>query len=352
MACSTRRHILSAIAALGAGVAGAGTTLPLSRGARAATGETVIVIAAPRHGEEYYAEVYGALLTYCAEFVAAVTGPETVLVLVDRQTRTRLADRVPAENLMPSPIDDIWIRDFAPIRVADVMVKFSYRPQYLSDAIAGWVENSWFRWQAKVGFEPVMTDIVLDGGNLVADEIRQAVTTERLFEDNPSRTPDELVDELKRLLSVERVAVLPQVEGDITGHADGMVAWIDAGTLAVARYPEPFRSAVLLRLEAALPDMALVEIPDTPTDRMWRGWPSAAGIYANGFATPYSFFLPVYDMAADAAAVAALDALTDKPVIPVPCAGVAHMGGAVRCLTWVLSGASAARLLAHHHEFL
>ena len=142
------------------------------------------------------------------------------------------------------------------------------------------------------------------------------------------------------------------MEGGITGHADGMVAWVDAGTLAVACYPEPFRSAVLSRLEAALPDVALVEIPEIPTNRMWRGWPSAAGIYANGFATPYSFFLTVYDMDTDAAAVATLDALTDKPVIPVPCAGVAHMGGTVRCLTWVLSGAPTARLLAHRHEFL
>ena len=351
MARPTRRHVLSGIAALSAGIAGAGAVAP-RRSAQAATGETVIVIAAPRDGEEYYAELYPELLTYCARFVAAVTGPETVLVLVDRQTETRLAGRVPAENLMTCPIDDIWIRDFAPIRVADRMVKFSYRPQYLSAAIAGWVENSWLRWQRKVGFEPVTTDIVLDGGNLVADEVRQAVTTERLFEDNPSRAPDELVDELKRLLLVERVAVLPQVAGDITGHADGMVAWIDAQTLAVARYPEPFRSAVLAPLEAALPGVALVEIPDTPTDRMWRGWPSAAGIYANGFATPYSFFLPLYDMAADDEAVAALDALTDKPVIPVPCAGVAPMGGAVRCLTWVLSGAPAAHLLAYQRELL
>ncbi len=112
----------------------------------------------------------------------------------------------------------------------------------------------------------------------------------------------------------------------------------------------PFRSAVLSRFEAALPEVALVEISDTPTDRMWRGWPSAAGIYANGFATPYSFLLSVYDIEAGAAAVAALDALTDKPVIPVPCAGVAHMGGAPRCLTWVLSGAPAAHLLAYQRK--
>ncbi len=43
----TRRHILSGIAELSAGIAGASAILPPRQGARAATGETVIVIAAP-----------------------------------------------------------------------------------------------------------------------------------------------------------------------------------------------------------------------------------------------------------------------------------------------------------------
>ena len=348
----TRRTLLKGFgtAALGASALGLAGS-PIERAA-ALGGETVIVIVAPQHGDPYYAEVRRALLSYCATFVAAVTGPERVIVVADRQTRTELVSRIPGENLLTGNIGDIWIRDFGPVGGAANSVKFSYRPQYLSAATAGWVESSYLKWQRKIGFEPVTTDVVFDGGNLVCDDISQAVTTERLYEDNPNASPDELVETLKRLLSLERVAVLPQIAGDITGHADGMVAWLDPSTLAVASYEEPVRSTVLSRLDAALPGVRKVEIPDAPTGRMWRGWPSAAGIYANGFATAHSVFIPVYDMPADDDAVAAFAALTDKPVIPVPCAGVAHMGGAVRCLTWVLRGAEADRLLAYHADFL
>ena len=125
---------------------------------------------------------------------------------------------------------NVWCRDYFPVQVAkDKFVKFRYIhddrtwPQlYVSDTA----------WQ-HIG-PIVKSDIVLDGGNVVRHD-GKVLMTEIVFEHNPGYDPDDLHDELERLLDAQ-VIFLPVEPDDPLGHADGVVKWIDANTVFVNNY--------------------------------------------------------------------------------------------------------------------
>jgi agmatine/peptidylarginine deiminase len=127
---------------------------------------------------------------------------------------------------------NIWCRDYFPVQVAqDRFVKFRYIhddrtwPQlYVSDTA----------WQ-HIG-PIVKSDIVLDGGNVVRHD-GKVLMTEIVFEHNPGYDPDNLHDELERLLDAQ-VIFLPVEPDDPLGHADGVVKWIDANTVFVNAYQQ------------------------------------------------------------------------------------------------------------------
>ncbi len=334
----TRRRFLKAAAALP--VAGA-----LAGRAAEAREPSVILLAAPGAADSFYQEMRREILDFHVGFVRAVGDREPVLLMADKWTRDELGDRVPANRVLATEVGDIWLVDFAPIQAGDRLVKFLYRPNYISPAAAGWIEDWFMLWLRETGIETTRLLVKLDGGNLVYDGMGQAVTSEQLYVDNPDYEPHELRNILQRNLGLDRLAVVPRVPGDITGHADGMVAWLRRDLLAVSAFGEPLRSEVLGALTRDLPGVTLVEVPFAPTDRHWRGWPDATGIYVNALTTERGFYLPVFDVPADAAALAAFRELAPKPLVPIDASGVAIMGGAVRCLSWYLTGEPAARLL-------
>lgn len=124
---------------------------------------------------------------------------------------------------------DIWCRDYMPIQVTkDRFVQFRYEPSYLkpdpdhyTDPVFVCEEN---------GIETEKSNIILDGGNVVSwsDKV---IMTDRFFDENPDYVNKaKLVSDLENQLETE-VIIIPQVKMDYTGHADGMVRFVDATTL-------------------------------------------------------------------------------------------------------------------------
>lgn len=124
---------------------------------------------------------------------------------------------------------DIWCRDYMPIQTEmGKFVQFRYEPSYLkgdfelqSDTIEVCKANN---------ISPQFSKINLDGGNLVNWSDR-AIITDRVFDENPEYpNKNKLISEIENLLEVE-VIVIPQIKSDFTGHADGLVRFIDRNTL-------------------------------------------------------------------------------------------------------------------------
>ncbi|HKM94983.1 MAG TPA: agmatine deiminase family protein [Prolixibacteraceae bacterium] len=70
----------------------------------------------------------------------------------------------------------------------------------------------------------------LEGGNVV-NWSDKAIITDRIFDENPKYTSKaQLISELEELLEVE-IIVIPQIKSDMTGHADGLVRFVDQNTV-------------------------------------------------------------------------------------------------------------------------
>ena len=124
---------------------------------------------------------------------------------------------------------DIWCRDYMPIQVEkEQFVQFRYEPSYL---------KGYLNLQSDPGIvckankiNPQFSEINLDGGNVVNWNDR-AIISDRIFDENPDyRSKSKLVGEIEKLLNVE-VIIIPQINSDMTGHADGMVRLVNQNTI-------------------------------------------------------------------------------------------------------------------------
>lgn len=124
---------------------------------------------------------------------------------------------------------DVWCRDYMPVQIEKgKFVQFRYEPSYLkadlnlqSDPKEICIANH---------IKPQYSKINLDGGNIVNWDDR-AIITDRIFDENskyPSKT--KLIADIEKLLEVE-IIIIPQIKSDMTGHADGLVRFVDRNTL-------------------------------------------------------------------------------------------------------------------------
>ena len=306
--------------------------------------KSVIVMVAPSINEEYYQEVFSEIIEYDINTVNAIHGRDNIVLLVDEATKPLFEGQIPDDVIHVSDVADIWIRDFGTVDTI-TEVKFDYKPQYLTNDDSIWIDDSYRDWFAAKNLSSKKSDLILDGGNLVFNGKDKAVTTVRVFEDNPQYSESEIDSMLKDLLQVTEIAYLPEEEGDITGHSDGMVMWAESDKLLVNEYQEPFRSQVLLELEESFSDIEIVEIPYVLHNELWRDWPSACGYYLNSLVTDDYIYVPIYGLEEDQQVLDLIQSQTSKQVVSIDASNVCFMGGSVRCLTWTTDGTNAETIL-------
>lgn len=124
---------------------------------------------------------------------------------------------------------DIWCRDYMPIQIEKgKFVQFRYEPSYLKDDFE--LQSDPKEVCKANNIKPQFSKINLDGGNVVNWSDR-AIITDRVFDENPEySSKNKLIAEIEKLLKVE-IIVIPQIKSDMTGHADGMVRFVDRNTV-------------------------------------------------------------------------------------------------------------------------
>jgi len=147
------------------------------------------------------------------------------------------------ENLIeiPDPLHakNEWCRDYMPLKASDgTNVLFRYMPSYL----IGTADEKTIPDQLAICRElniPVkddkVQDIIMDGG---AIEIYGAkgIISDRVFNDNytgwDKGTPF-IYEEIKSLLKLDELIVVPPDPWDEFGHVDGLVRFIDESTVLI-----------------------------------------------------------------------------------------------------------------------
>ena len=154
---------------------------------------------------------------------------------------------------------DIWVRDFMLVKTrSGRYVSFRYEPSYLNDY--PYLKTDFRRdISGQLSFEDIVySDINLDGGNVVFSPLKtKAIISDRIFSENTDRSSAELVEELERLLETQ-VIMIPSLSMryDMTGHADGMVRFIDENTVIGNRVPG--KNSLEKRIASILQDNGII----------------------------------------------------------------------------------------------
>lgn len=225
---------------------------------------------------------------------------------------------------------DIWLRDFMPVKTkSGKYVSFRYEPSYLAN-------DPQLRTDFKTDIAPsfkvdnlVYTDINLDGGNVVFSPSKEKVIiSDRVFSENPEYDKNTLLLELEKLLEAS-VLIIPSLKSDMTGHADGMVRFVDENTVVTNAPLSPYGFETKVKKSLQNYGFNVIDFP-----YFYSKGDSAVGCYLNYLATEKSIFLPVFGVDTDNEAIKLAKNIFDKTIIPVNINEVAEYGGLLNCISW------------------
>ena len=225
---------------------------------------------------------------------------------------------------------DIWARDFMPVKTkSGKYVSFRYEPSYLAN-------NPQLRTNFKTDIAPsfkvdnlVYTDINLDGGNVVFSPSKEKVIiSDRVYSEDPSWHKADLTAKLAKLLEAN-VIIIPSLKSDMTGHADGMVRFVNENTVVANAPLSPFGFETKVKKALQNHEIEVLDFPyfDSNGD-------SAIGCYLNFLETEQAIFLPVFGVDTDNQAVQTAKHIFHKAIIPVNINEIAADGGLLNCISW------------------
>lgn len=230
--------------------------------------------------------------------------------------------------------NDVWARDYMPIQVVEnAFIQFTYQPDYLQNKQGQKSITNTTPILRELGISALTSDIVLDGGNVVGHK-RICAVTEKIFRENPRKNETQLLHELEQLLQVERIILLPEHPLDFTGHADGMLRFLNEQTVLVndfskedAHFYRQFKNTLHNS------GLEVVEIPYNPYQN--TNDDHANGCYVNYLQLSGLVFLPQYDLPEDEKVFTLFQKLfpTEK-IVPVNCNEIAKDGGVLNCIAW------------------
>jgi len=250
--------------------------------------------------------------------------------------------------------NDIWMRDFMPIKTrTGKYVSFRYEPSY-HGSNDKYYETNYIRDISEIIPLPfTKSDINLDGGNIVFSPSREkAIISDRVFSvvnkdgkkvfENEGFSPAELVRALEEQLAA-RVIIIPSMPScidDMTGHADGMVRFVDENTVVGNKT----KYALERNIKKVLNNHGIdvIDFPYFGSNN--ENGISAIGCYINFLKTDEFILLPEFydekdsttfpakEMDKEAAQMA--EKIFKKPVVQVNINEIAIHGGVLNCISW------------------
>ncbi|WP_187263654.1 agmatine deiminase family protein [Pontibacter beigongshangensis] len=232
---------------------------------------------------------------------------------------------------------DIWCRDYMPVQIEKgELVQFRYEPSYLKDDLHLQSDPK-IVCQAN-NLNPEFTKINLDGGNIVNWSDR-AIITDRIFDENPEfKSKTKLISEIEKLLNVELI-VIPQIKSDMTGHADGLVRFVDRSTILGNDREQEYtywKNGINKVLEEH--GIEYIDVPFFEfKERKYKD--NAIGCYINFLEVKNLIVLPIFeiDRNLDGEAFNLFKKVySDRVIETINFNEVGFLGGLLNCTTWTI----------------
>mgnify|MGYP000681680260 FL=1 len=225
--------------------------------------------------------------------------------------------------------NDIWLRDYMPVKTkSGKYLSFGYEPSYLAG-------DPQLRTNFKTDIAPhfvlpvTYSNINLDGGNVVFSPSKtKAVITDRVFSENPEYDKNTLLLELEKLLEAS-VLIISSLKSDMTGHADGMVRFVDENTIVTNASLSPYGFETKVKKSLQNYGFNVIDFPYFDSNGN-----SAIGCYLNFLETGQAIFLPVFSVDTDNKAIQTAKHIFHKAIIPVNINEIAADGGLLNCISW------------------
>lgn len=225
---------------------------------------------------------------------------------------------------------DIWLRDFMPVQTrTGQFIAFRYEPSYLEEKPELRTDFS-HDIAPQLAVDVIQSNINLDGGNIVFSPSKERVIiSDRIFLENPEYSAAALIRKLRTLLGAE-VIIIPSLESDFTGHADGMVRFIDENTVVGNDLPSKYGLEQRIKCVLYQYGIDVVDFPyQCANDSL-----SALGSYINYLETESCIFLPMFGIDMDAYAITQARQILPKKVIPIHVREISQQGGCLNCISW------------------
>lgn len=274
--------------------------------------------------------------------------------VITKLKNTKEINLLEFDSESPNP----WCRDYMPVKNAKGdFVLFKYWPAYMNltkdepyTKYKNWhpdIQNIW----SKIGPENKelkIVDIILDGGNVELHG-NKAIISDRIFRDNDELKMKALYDDIKKILAVDQLIIVPQHPEDFTGHVDGLIRFIDSTTVLIQdtlykdlKYYQELKTplaikyknwyyafiSALLNAGLKIEELKVPNITNSSTS-------SAEGIYLNFFKGTEVILMPSFNNEmAEEEIMNELKRLFKMNVIAIPAKELSRLGGVINCVTW------------------
>ncbi|WP_194899627.1 agmatine deiminase family protein [Catenulispora pinisilvae] len=297
-----------------------------------------------------------------ANLARVISGYEHVVLLArpDQQDTAQNAVGSGVE-VIPIPVDDLWIRDTAPVFVQD-----SGKTAGVNFHFNGWGNKQQHALDAGVAAAIIQkyqipgidSGMVAEGGALETDGKGTLMATESsLVNDNrnPGKSRQQIEDLLKTALGVTKVIWFTGVKGqDITdAHVDCLARFAASGAVLLdkafpglppdvwSRASDQARSVLATATDAAGKKLQVVDLPQPDPDQITGKGDAFVSSYANFFVANGAVIMPKFgDADADDQAKSILaEHFPGRRVVPVAIDAIAAGGGGIHCATHDMPGA-------------
>jgi len=229
---------------------------------------------------------------------------------------------------------DIWAKDFMPIQIQkSEFVQFTYDPDYLKPREYQHLHTDTNVVCRKIDLISKRSNIIVDGGNIIRG-IEKVIMCVKVFVENPHMSKSQLTDELSNLLETDKIIFIPWDRNDFTGHADGMVRFIDDNTVIINE-PTNENPKVEKRLRSVLKEsrVEIIEIPYSPPKD--PTFISATGLHLNYLQMKQAILVPVFNQPTDVKAIKLLENIfVGTNIVAIDCNEIASEGGVLNCISW------------------
>ena len=281
-----------------------------------------------------------------------------IIIACSSQSEQLIKDKFPEniyETIVIPEAVDIWIRDWAPLPLNTGSREFTYlKHDFTTGYYNGWnqryipkLNKAGSILSEYLGIKTIPLPLKSDGGNFTYNGKDTVILTNRIISNNESLSIREIENYFKHIPGIEKIIFIPVEPGDVTGHTDGTVRFIDEDTVVIAAYPKKYTSDNLFACKLAeelsnrLGDnYKIIRIEnEIISDESSRAvTTSATGNYINFLKIGSKIFLPQYGIHQDLTAYKTLKyELPACEVIRVNIKDIRQVskdGGVLNCITW------------------